>query len=454
MIFRPEAGPGIRIVRQERMIPNRTRVATLPLLMLLAAVAPAQTPVNRVVVKKAQEIDAPATIPVVGTVYPNRVSRVGSEVAGIVAEMAVRQGDAVEAGAVLCRLNGDTLRLRLDEERARLEALKARHEELLAGTRKEELERLRALRDEAVAEHDRWAFEMDRITRLFESKEANPKEYHDTRASFLAAERRKIAATASYDEAVAGPRKEVIARAAHDVGAQGAIVGRLESDLAKTAIRAPFSGYVTQRLVEVGEWIDDGEAVVELAELATVLVRVNAPESTFPYLKVGRSVRVRIDALDKTFDGTIRHVIPSADLTARTLPVEIQIGNDEGLMAAGMFARATIPSGPRRKAVAVPKDSVVQKDGVNYVAQVVSGQDGSPNGLLVPVTLGAEVEEWVAITSGNIQPDSPVITLGSERILPFPTPIEVVDELGRPVAMPDGKDKQPEQSAEKGGEGV
>jgi multidrug efflux pump subunit AcrA (membrane-fusion protein) len=136
------------------------------------------------------------------------------------------------------------------------------------------------------------------------------------------------------------------------------------------------------------------------------------------------------------------------------LPVEIQIGNDEGLMAAGMFARATIPSGPRRKAVAVPKDSVVQKDGVNYVAQVVSGQDGSPNGLLVPVTLGAEVEEWVAITSGNIQPDSPVITLGSERILPFPTPIEVVDELGRPVAMPDGKDKQPEQSAEKGGEGV
>ncbi len=407
------------------------------------SIAQGQRPPSKVVVSEARQMDAPATITLVGTVYPRRLSRVGSEIAGIVQEMPVRQGQRVEAGGMICKLNSDALSLRVAEAEAKLAALQARHEELLAGTREEELVRLKALRDEMLAEYERWKFEMARVERLYEGSESNDKEYYDTRADFLGADRRKIAAQARYDEAVAGPRKEVIARATHDVAAQQAIVDRLKSDLAKTVIRAPFTGYITQRSAEVGEWIDSGGQVVELAELVSVLVRVDVPESAFAYLVVGAATRVRIDALNRSFEGRIRHIIPNADPSARTIPVEIEVDNRKGLLASGMFARATVASGPSRKVVAVPKDSVVQRRGTVYVATVTPGEGGGLAGMLLPVTLGADMGDWIAITSGNVEPKTPVITRGSEGMLPFPMPIEVVDEVGRPVAMPDGRDRRP-----------
>lgn len=384
-------------------------------------------------------MEAAATITLVGTVYPKRLSRVGSGIAGIVEEMRVRPGQEIEAGAIICKLNNDVLTLRVVEAQAKLAALQARRDELVAGTREEKLRRLRALRDEATAEYERWKFEMHRVEQLYEGSESNPKEYYETRAEVVTAERRKIAAQARYDEAVAGPRKEVIAQATHEVAAQQAIVDRLKGDLAKTVIRAPFTGYVTLRNTEVGEWMDEGGQVIELAELVSVLVRVDAPESVFPFLVLGDTVRIRVDALDRSFEGRIRHITPLANPTAHTMPVEIEVENSEGRLAAGMFARVTVPAGQRRSVIAVPKDSVVERGGTTYVATVTSAQGGEPTGKLLPVTLGADIRDWIAITSGNVEPQMLVITHGCEAMLPFPVPVEIVDKIGRPVAMPDGR---------------
>lgn len=379
-------------------------------------------------------IDAPATQTLVGTVYASRISDVASEIAGIVDDMPIRQGDRVEAGGLLCKLNAEALSYRLAEERAELETRRARHQELLAGTRKEELTRLKALRDETIAEFDRWKFEMDRITRLYEKRDANEKEFKDTRSEYLAAERRRIAADALYAEAVAGPRKETIAQAAYEVVAQEAVANRIASDVRKTAILAPFTGYVTKRYTELGEWIQAGGDVVQLADFTTALVRADAPEAILQYLEIGAAARVWIDALGRSFPGTIKHVIPAADLKARTFPVDVEVDNTEGVLAGGQFARVTVPAGVHGQVVAVPKDAVVERDDVAYVGVVMPGPDGGSTGMLVPVTRGADVDDWVTITSGNIAAGQRVIIRGNERLLPFPMPVEIVTEDGSPVA--------------------
>jgi len=398
----------------------------------------AQMPPTKVVVAQAKMLDAPATITLVGTVDAIRRSKVGSEIAGIVAEMPARQGDYVERGKTLCKLRDDVLSLRLAEATANLNALKARHQELLAGTRKEELTRLEAVLDEATAEYDRWKFEMDRIEKLYEGSVSNAKEYADTRADFLSAERRKIATQASYDLGVSGPRIEVIAQAAYEVAEQQAVVDRIACDLSKTEIHAPFAGYVIERVAEVGEWIPAGGQVVELVDLSSVLVRVDAPESALPYLLVGESANVRIDALEASFPGRIKHTIRQADERARTFPVEIEVENREHLLASGMFARATVPAGPKSSVVAVPKDAIVERQGLPSVAVVVPGEHGGMVGILTPVSVGTDVGDWIAITSGNIDAGTDVITRGNENILPFPTPILVVDESGTPTTPPAG----------------
>ncbi|UCE60165.1 MAG: efflux RND transporter periplasmic adaptor subunit [Phycisphaerales bacterium] len=417
---------------------SRSPISTVIAAALLTHVSAAfaQMEPSKVVVVKAKTVSAPVTTTLVGTVDPVRRSKVGSEIAGIVTEMPARQGDLIEAGGVLCRLRDDVLSLWLAEAKASLNAAKSRHEELLTGTRQDELVRLEALFDEASAEYDRWKFEMGRIEKLYDGRDSNAKEYHDTRAEYLAAERRRIAAKATFDLGVAGPREEVVAQAAYELAVQQARTDRIESDLRKAEIRAPFTGYVTARLTEVGEWIDAGGPVVEMIDLSTVLVRVDAPESALPYIKVGEKVRVQVDALKQSFDGRVKHVIRQADDSARTFPIEIEVDNSGQLLAGGMFARATVSAGPSSNVIAVPKDAIVERDGVANVAMVVPGEHGGMVGFLVGVTVGADVGDWIAVTSGTIQPGFQVVTRGNENIPPFPTPVVVVDEQGTPVAVP------------------
>ena len=113
-------------------------------------------PATKVVLGKAEAVDAPVTITLVGSLTPVRQSRIGSEVEGLIDDMPVRQGDMVKAGAVICQLDADTLKHQLDEAEARLGALAAALDELKAGTRKEDLRRLRAQLEEAEAEAEAW----------------------------------------------------------------------------------------------------------------------------------------------------------------------------------------------------------------------------------------------------------------------------------------------------------
>jgi RND family efflux transporter MFP subunit len=410
---------------------NKCRTAIA--ILMFASPASSQPPPTKVVLEKARTVDAPATITLVGTVVPARSSRVASELSGVVAKMQVREGDLVEQGQPLCSLNVDSLTLQLAAELARLQSLKSRHEELLAGTRPEEIARAKALHEESIAERDRWRFELDRVAKLYSGSESNAKEISDTRASFLAAEQRMLAAQAEYDQAKSGPRKETIAQAAHEVAQHQAVVDRLQSDLRKADIRAPFAGHVVSRAVEIGEWVAAGGTVATMIELSTVLVWVDAPESVLPFLVVGEGARVKIDALGRSFDGIIKHVMREADRTARTFPFEIEIKNTDGILAAGMFARATVSAGPKRAALAVPKDAVVTNAGVDRVGVVTQGPQGAM-ATLVSVTTGMSVGDWITITSEGIKEGDAVVIRGTENLMPFPSPVLIVDAQGTPVA--------------------
>ncbi len=403
-------------------------IRNLCLAILLAALltpraATAQFGPTKVVTARAAMKELPQTIALVGTVQPITRSTLGTEVAGLVVKMPARQGDFIAQDDLLCQLNDDVLTFELEREQARLANLQAQLEELENGTRKEELARLKAELDAATAIAQRWQYELERVKKLQGSEYANEKEYQDALAEKLASESRLRAARASYEQAVAGPRREVIAQARFAVAQQQAEVSRIESDLAKTRIRAPFSGFVTNRFAEVGNWLSIGDPVVELVDLSSVLIRVDAPEKAFPYATVGAEITVYIDALKESFDGVIRHVIPQADEAARTFPVEIELANPDGALKAGMFARATVPAGPNQPMLAVPKDALIDAPGGIKIALVIPGEQGM---MAMPtfVSLGADAGEWVAITSGNVPPDAKVAVYGNEQLV-FPQPVEV-----------------------------
>lgn len=376
----------------------------------------------KVTVAEVELRPLPASATLVGTVEPLTRSLIGSEIAGLVEQMPVREGDFVRQGQLVCQLKGDTIEFQLAEAQARLQALQA--------------------------ELRRWEYELERINRLYGGEDASAKEVYD--------------AHASHDQAK------------YTAIAQEAVVGRLQSDLAKTEIRAPFDGAVVMRLAEVGQWLSQGGDVVELAILSSVLVRVDVPESALPHLELGQSASVLIEALGRRFEGRVRYIILQADPMARTFPVAIKLTNPgyqarataalaesgataapvaaapaEGtpdrphepsdsdgehhgrqqpnLLAGGMFARVTLVVGPTAEVPAIPKDAVVTRDGVDYAAMVVPGsEEGSLMAIPLPITTGMDIGDWIAVTSGNLGPGMRVVTRGNERIR-FPSPIVIIE---------------------------
>jgi len=397
-----------------------------------ACLAFAQPPPLVVSFVPAEKRVVQATEPLVGSVEPYTRSLMASEVAGIVASMPVDEGDRVEAGTVVCQLRDRTARLAHAEAQARLEQLQAQLAELEAGTRPEEIAQAEAAKVEAAALSTKWTNELERITRLHQRAEAaSLKEYNDTVAEHAAAKARLAQATAFYDEAVAGPRKEAIARARHAIAAQQQALERLAYDLAQTKIEAPFTGFVAKKFTEVGQWMTVGGDVVELIDLERVLVRVDVPERMISVMKVGELVPVSLDALGKTFRGRIKHVIPQADEKARTFPVEIELANPGNVLKSGMFVRARVPAGPMVESVVVPRDAVLQRGQTHFVVIVVPAPPPGQGSMAmpVPIQLGAEVDSWIAISSVTVQAGTSVVVKGHDRIY-GPQPVQPQPAVG------------------------
>ena len=107
----------------------------------------------KVTVAEVELRPLPASATLVGTVEPLTRSLIGSEIAGLVEQMPVREGDFVRKGQLVCKLRGDTIEFQLAEARARLQALEA--------------------------ELRRWEYELERINRLYGGEDASAKEVYD-----------------------------------------------------------------------------------------------------------------------------------------------------------------------------------------------------------------------------------------------------------------------------------
>jgi RND family efflux transporter MFP subunit len=405
-----------------------------------AADAPGAGTASPVEVAAVRRVDLATGQSFVGTVYPARSSDIGSAVDGRVVELPVREGQAVDAGEPIAELLRGLLEIEQAGSLAELDRLQQVLAELQAGSRPEELEQARAdvARLEAADEYARSRF--TRIERLVARGTTTTDELQDALAEVRQAEaglRRSRAALAMSE---AGPRVEQIAQAAAAVAVQQAAVDRIEDQLKKHTIRAPFAGWVVERFTEKGEWVARGGLVARVVELDRIEVEVQVPERLVSTLGKGMEVRLEFDAAPTTtWIGSIDHVVPQADLLSRSFPVKVLLDNKlragAPVLRGGMLARAWLPVGRVGEALVVPKDAVVLggPTPIVFAVQSIAGTqtDGSIGmGTVqpVPVRLGAAVGGAVAI-EGDLAVGSLVVIRGNERLRPgmpvrFPAPAE------------------------------
>ena len=360
--------------------------------------------------------------PFVVTVLPARTSDVGSAVDGRLTELPIVDGQHVAENEPIAQLLRGLLEIERAGATAELDRRRQVLGELQAGSRPEEIEQARA----AVAGFEaRLSYAKDRLARLGRLAErgtSTADELNDAQTELRAVEAQLRGSRAALELVETGPRKEQIAQAAAAAAVQEAEVQRIDDQLAKHTIRAPFSGWVVERFTEKGQWVARGGLIARIAELDTLEIEAQVPESSLAALREGAHVRLEFDAAaDQAWIGTVARVVPQADLLSRSFPVRIRLENRivDGVptIKGGMLARAWLPVGAAGEVTVVPKDALVLGGAKPLVFCIDPSSPTTGVVRPVEVALGAAVEGYVAVR-GTLEPGALVVVRGNERLRP------------------------------------
>ncbi|HEX8986868.1 MAG TPA: efflux RND transporter periplasmic adaptor subunit [Rhodocyclaceae bacterium] len=239
---------------------------------------------------------------------------------GRVEQVLVQEGDRVQKGQLLARLDTTRLRLALDQAKALADAQRSVVAKLKAGSRPEEIRQAAAERDAAQASardaRQVYARQLDLVARHFVSKQQA-----DTAKNVLdGAEERLRAAEQAYRLVVVGPRKEDVAAAEANLAAQTAAVAGLERDIAEGELHAPDDGIIENRVLEPGDMASPQKTVFTLALTDPRWIRVYLPETALGRVPAGARASIATDSHpDRKLAGWVGYISPTAEFTPKTV---------------------------------------------------------------------------------------------------------------------------------------
>lgn len=358
---------------------------------------PKPVPVTTVAAERGR-VEETVTNSRAGTVKARRRARLSPEIGGMVVAIPHREGERVEAGEVVLRIQDDLYR-----DRQRLA--------------ERELEAAEAERSRACLAAERAARERDRIARLAADGIAS---------TDLADQMESQAETSAAACRAAGATVER-ARAA---------VGVATTELAKTVLRAPFAGIVADVEIEVGEWTTPSPpalpvpAVLDLIDPSSLYVSAPMDEVDSARVEAGQPVRVTVDSYrDRTFPGRVARVAPYVqDIQEQNRTVEIEVELEDSALASrllpGTSADVELILQSRDEALRVPTAALLEGDRVLVVEDGVLAER--------QLELGLRNWDWIEVAAGLTAGEAVVTSLDQAEVKAGAA-VEVVDGGEAPV---------------------
>ena len=223
-------------------------------------------------------------------------------------------------------------------------------------------------------------------------------------------------AKAKFDRAIELKERNFISGQAKDEAENAmrvadATVSLSEAKLTKLVIKAPFSGTVGLRTASLGDYVKDGQDIVNLEKTDPIKVDFKIPEVFQAKVRVGQALSVTLDALPgQPFTGSVYAVNPQLDTAGRAVVLRAQMTNKGGLLKPGMFARVRLTLSDTGDAVVVPEQSVAMQGEDQIMYRVVDGR-----ALRTKVEVGQRRDGKAEIVEGVSASDTIVIA-GWQRL--------------------------------------
>jgi len=332
------------------------------LAIFAAATAHAQEAVP-VMVAMVESVRTTDELRLTGTVTSERVASLSPSVNGLVKRVRVDAGDRVAAGKALIDLDSEMAKLALDRTRAAVEEARA------------QLSEQQRLLDEA-----REMFERGLIPKTRMHSADSGRRVAAARVDRLVAEQKE--------------QQEIVRR---------------------HTVVAPFSGVVSNRFTDPGEWVETGTAVLELVDTRRLRIDVQVPQERYRQIAVGSPVSVELDAnAGRLLKGKVVARVPVNNPGARTFLVRVKVAGGAKEMAPGMSAQLVFALREGRLTVRVPRDAILRKPDGSTSVWIVNQED-KPAVSERKVEIGRSLRGWIDVKSG-VDAGMRVVVRGNETL--------------------------------------
>lgn len=191
-------------------------------------------------------------------------------------------------------------------------------------------------------------------------------------------------------------------------------VKQMQAQLAKTVIRAPFTGTIDEVIAERGQVVAPGQELFRIVNLGNMYVTANVPENYLSQLKLGASVEVYLNAIGKTYKGKVRQVGTFINPNNRTFGIEISVPNPDNLLRPNQVAVLKIEDYTSKDALLIPENIIVENATNQKLVFVVTNEQEpkvAQRIIEVGYTSGAMVEVKAGLKAGEV-----IVTEGAKAL--------------------------------------
>ncbi len=324
---------------------------------------------------KVEQIDTDIKITSAGEVYPNRKVNVGPKEGGLLAELFVEQGQTVNAGQVVGRMDTTRVINEVAQAQASVASARAQYQRTLNGSRQQEVAQAKAEMRSAESSLRSAKDNFERYTSLYQAGGLTADELNAKRLAYEQAQ----AAVATNQERLQllqeGSRREDILAAKADLARAQATLADIQTRFNDLTIRAPFTGVVSQRYAEVGAFVSptttaqgvsaNSSSILLLIDRLEVLATV--AESDIARIKVGQPVLITSSAFPgKEFKGTVRLVAPEAIEENGITQFQVRVSlNDQAAqtLRSGLNVSLSFIAGSLNDILVIPTTAIISKEG-------------------------------------------------------------------------------------------
>ncbi|KPK96354.1 hypothetical protein AMJ80_00530 [bacterium SM23_31] len=277
-----------------------------------------------------------------------------SKVTGDATKLFVREGDTIQKGEILARIDTSDYVIELRQAEAGLALAEAQLNLVKQGAREEDIAAALEQVNQAKADFEKVSADLKRYESLFSSGSVTQSQLEEIQTRNASAEARYRASVQLLTKLEKGPRREEIEVAEAQVAQAQTIVDRIRKKIDDCTIVSPINGTILEQLIEEGELTSPGSSLFVIGELSRVTLTIYVKETDLGKVKYGQDAGVFIDSYpDSEFVGTVSFISDRAEFTPKNIQtkeervkfvykVEISLQNPEGIFKAGMPADAVL----------------------------------------------------------------------------------------------------------------